>query len=156
MKAPIYILRAGDINRINVARNAIAAIEQLDTKKTFVVEIKRYQKPRSNVQNKALWGCAYRALREQTGNEPDDLHMFFCGEFFGWVTVDVMGLAKKRPRRTTTHDEDGKRALMSTLWFYDFYEFIQQRSAENGFDVPDPDPFWREHKEAARGAKAAA
>lgn len=155
MSAPRYILRAGDINRLNVARNAIAAIERLDTKRTFVVEIKQYQKPRSDVQNKALWGCAYKALLDQTGNDPEDLHEFFCGEFFGWNETEVMGRIKKRPRRTTTTDEDGKRDLMSTLWFYDFYEYIQRKSAENGFEVPDPDPFWKDHKDAARSTKGA-
>lgn len=139
----VYYLRAGDINRGNVLENLIAALRGLDPKRTFVIEAKLYQKPRTDEQNKALWGVAYRALRDQSGNEPEDLHTFFCGEFFGWVQHEVMGQTKRKPVRTTTHDEQGRRSVMNTLWFADFYNFIQQRAAENGYDVPDPDPLWR-------------
>jgi len=99
---------------------------------------------RSDLQNRALWGCAYRALETQTGNAPEDLHAYFCGEHFSWVEYKIMGKARLRPRRTTTHNEDGDRDVLSTADFADFYDFVQRRSAENGFDVPDPDPLWLE------------
>lgn len=99
---------------------------------------------RSDLQNRALWGCAYRALETQTGNAPEDLHAYFCGEHFSWVEYKIMGKARLRPLRTTTHNEDGDRDVLSTADFADFYDFVQRRSAENGFDVPDPDPAWLE------------
>ena len=103
--------------------------------------VRRRKATRSSAQNRALWGVAYKALREQTGNEAPELHKYFCGEYFGWVVGEVFGMAKKDPRRTTTHDDDGRRDTISKAEFADFYAFIQQRAAENGFDVPDPDPY---------------
>lgn len=149
----IYYLRAGDQNRGRVLANLVEALQALDPKRTFVVEAKQYQKPRTDDQNKALWGCAYKALREQSGNDAEDLHEFFCGEFFGWTTYEVLGQVKKKPVRTTTHDAAGKRDVMSAVWFADFYDFLQHRSAENGFHVPDPDPMWKLHKERLRAAE---
>ncbi len=104
---------------------------------------------RSTLQVRALWGCAYRALEEQTGNDSDDLHTFFCGEFFGWDTYEVMGQPRKRPVRTTTTNEHGERDVIGTLLMAQFYDFIQKRSAQVGFDVPDPDPLWFEKAKAA-------
>lgn len=104
------------------------------------VDVKRNE--RSDLQNRALWGCAYRALREQTGNDPEDLHTFFCGEWFGWQEYDVMGQPRKRPIRTTTRDESGTRDVINTALMSEFYDFIQRRSAQAGYDVPDPDENW--------------
>ena len=104
------------------------------------VDIKRWE--RSNLQNRALWGCAYKALHEQTGNDPEDLHLYFCGEFFGWKEITVMDQRRRVPVRTTTRDENGKRDVLQTDAMANFYDFIQRRSAMVGFDVPDPDPTW--------------
>lgn len=102
---------------------------------------------RSEKQNKALWGCAYRYLTKDTGNDADSMHEYFCGEFFGWKKVQVFGRQKLKPRRTTTTDEEGNTDIISTLRFMEFYEFIQRRMAmEYGFNVPDPDPNWKQRE----------
>lgn len=106
--------------------------------KRLLVTVGLYRKRRSDQQNRALWGVAYKALREQTGNEPEDLHAYFCGEYWSWKEINVFGQRKRVPLRTTTIDADGRRNPVSTVEFNDFYAFIQQRSAENGFNVPDP------------------
>lgn len=116
----------------------------------FQVTIGPIKKERSPQQNKALWGCAYETLRKATGNDKEDLHEYFCGEYFGWDILDVMGKKKRRPKRTTTTDYNGHRDVISTLDLQDFYAFIQQRSAETvGVYVPDPDPMWWQHEQAA-------
>jgi hypothetical protein len=98
-----------------------------------LVEICEYQKKRSDEQNRALWGVAYATLKDATGNDPEDLHTYFCGEFTGWKVIDVMGQKKRVPNRTSSG--------MSTVEFAEFYAFIQQRSAETvGVFIPDPDP----------------
>lgn len=106
------------------------------------VRVRRKKRERSDLQNRALWGCAYKALTAQTGNDPEDLHEYFCGEFFGWVKKTVMGKTKLRPKRTTTKDEDGNRDVVDKLVMADFYDFIQRRAAMAGYDVPDPDEEW--------------
>lgn len=107
------------------------------------VRVRRKKRERSDLQNRALWGCAYKALEQQTGNDPEDLHLFFCGEYFGWKQVLVLGSQRRKvPRRTTTKDEDGHRDVIDKMVMADFYDFIQRRAAMAGYDVPDPDPEW--------------
>lgn len=98
--------------------------------KAWKLEISQHKAKRSDQQNRALWGVAYKTLRDLTGNDPDDLHVFFLGEHFGWTTVEVMGAKRRVPLRTSKN--------LSKTEFAEFYAFIQQRSAENGYYVPDP------------------
>jgi hypothetical protein len=142
VKEQTFILRRGK----RTFTSLMAFLSTLDVTKDFQVTIGLVKKERSDLQNRALWGCAYKTLRDATGNDPEDLHTYFCGEYFGWVEYDVMGATRKRPLRSTTKDADGKRDVISTLHLQDFYAFIQQRSAETvGVYVPDPDPMWWSH-----------
>ena len=108
------------------------------------VEAKR---ERSLSQLGALFGVAYKILMREIGlrgeREKAELHDTFCGEYWGWRTVEVMGVRRQMPKRTTTTDEQGKRDVISTREQIDFYEFIQQRAAGMGWDIPDPDKNWR-------------
>lgn len=125
-------------------------IEQQAAKHKVKVIVQMDRADRSEDQNEALWAVAYKTLRDATGNDPDDLHAYFCGEFFGWVEYEIMGQRRKRPRRTTTKDEHGKRDVIDTMSFSNFYNFIQQRSAETvGVNIPDPDRNWRQNRSAA-------
>lgn len=127
--------------RERVADQVRVFIAALDPEKPYRVTIDVAKPPRSNDQNEALWGLAYKVLEKETGNDPDDLHIYFCGEFFGWVDHEIMGMRRRRPRRTTTTDDRGKRDVISKSEFCDFYAFIQRRSAETvGVFIPDPDP----------------
>lgn len=122
-----------------------------------VVEAKR---ERSQSQLGALFGIAYKILMREIGlrgeREKAELHDTFCGEFWGWRTITVMGVLRQVPTRTTTTNEHGVRDVISTREQIDFYEFIQQRAAGMGWDIPDPDPLWRtrmeiDAEESARG-----
>lgn len=107
-----------------------------------------YKPKRSMEQNAALFGHAYKILRAETGNDKEDLHDYFCGEYFGWKVQEVMGERRKKPIRTTTTDEEGKKAVLSKIEFADFFAFVQQRSAETvGVYIPDPDPNWMNREE---------
>jgi len=139
MKDQSFILRKGPRNFTSL----MAFLSSLPTDREFQVTIGGVKKERSDPQNRALWGCAYRTLSEATGNDPEDLHAYFCGEFFGWSEYEILGQRRKRPLRTTTKNERGERDVISTLQLSDFYSFIQRRAAETvGVFVPDPDPMW--------------
>ena len=119
----------------------LIALLQASTR-TLKVTIEDVTKERSDAQNNALFGVAYKALSEFTGFTAPELHDVFLRAYFGEVEKTVMGVTTKKARRTTTTDEDGKRSKLSTVEFNAFYSFIQQKGAEIGCWVPDPDPMW--------------
>lgn len=145
-----HVLHKGHPDHDIVRANLHAFIDRLPDTKSWEVEVSEYHKPRSDKQRKALFGAAYKPLMEFMGlrgeHDKEDLHHFFCGEYWGWHPV-----LRNKPLRTTTRNEQGQRQEISTVEALDFYAFIQQRAAERGVMVPDPDPMWREkaQREAA-------
>lgn len=148
MSAPDLTRELPPETRERAVQSLIAAILRYLPGQRLEVRVRRMRRQRSDLQNRALWGCAYKALTEQTGNDPEDLHTYFCGERWGWKAVKVMDQVKRVPVRTTTRDEDGNRDVLGTLDMAEFYDFIQRRAAAVGYDVPDPDPLWWERKAA--------
>jgi hypothetical protein len=142
MKPQTYTLNANGPERPGVTQRAHDFIDRLPANKSWVVSIEPFVKRRSKKQRCSLFGVAYGAIMEAMGlrgaAEKDDLHEFMCGEYFGWT--EATPLKRARPVRTTTTNEAGERDEISTLKALDMYAFIQQRAAENGIDVPDPDP----------------
>lgn len=119
--------------RERIADNLRAFVLSALPGKELRVEVGEYRKRRSQEQNAALWGVAYKTLSDATGNDADDLHEFFLGEWGGWETLDVLGQKRRVPRR--------RSSKLTTAEFSDFYAFIQRRSAETvGVYIPDPDP----------------
>lgn len=106
--------------------------------KKLRVTVEEWQQTRSSPQNKALFGHAYKILGQHLGYQAEELHTVFCGEFFGWAEYEVMGQVRKKPRRTTTTDENGKRSVLGTKEFSEFFEMVQRRAAELGVFIPDP------------------
>lgn len=148
-----------DEGRAHVLDNVTAFLGRLPSTKTWKVEITEHHKARTEKQRKALFGAAYKPLMEFMGlrgnEDKEELHAFFCGEFWGWREGPMM---RKRPVRTTTKDENGKRDEITIPVALEFYAFIQQRAAEHGVYVADPDPFWKEKAaiEAKKSLRAAA
>lgn len=124
-------------------QKVISFLWALSKTKKWKIVISEWRRDRSEEQNRALWGVAYKTLSNATGNDADDLHEYFCGEFWGWKESKVMTKKRLKPKRTTTRDEHGRRDVINTMQLMEFYAFIQQRSAETvGVYVPDPDPLW--------------
>jgi hypothetical protein len=136
-----YQLNANGPERPQVLANLHAFVDRLPANKSWRVEIKEARKERTGDQNAALWAVAYPPLMDYMGESGEDakkrLHEFFCGEFFGWVRCPITG---NKPRRTTTRNERGERDLVDTLTMARFYENVQRVGAENGIDIPNPDP----------------
>lgn len=144
-----FILHKGDDNRATVLKNAHAFLDRLPDSQSWEIEVKRHVKARTDKQRKALFAVAYKAMMEFSGlqgaDDKEELHRFWCGEYFGW-TVDAFG--RKRPERTTMKDHAGRQDEISVDEALKFYHFLQQRAAEVGCFIADPDPFWREHARA--------
>lgn len=138
-----FILRSDPVNRASVLASMVSFFGELPQGQEWSVEVKKLKKDRSDLQNNALWGVAYPVIEAETGNEAEDMHTYFCGEFFGWTETLIFGRRKVKPRRTTTRDEHGKRDVIPTDKFCEFYAYIQRRCAQIGVYVPDPDPALR-------------
>lgn len=151
MKPQTYQLNANGPERQDVLLNAVGFLKRLPADKSWVVKVEPFVKRRSDKQRGSLFGVAYGAIMEAMGlrgsRDKEDLHEFFCGEYFGWT--EATPLMKSRPVRTTTKNERGEKDEISTVTALDMYAFIQQRAAENGIDVPDPDPMWGQRERLA-------
>lgn len=144
-----YTLNANGPERDQVRANVHAFIDRLSPTKSWRIEVKEARKERTPPQNAALWGLAYPRLTEATGYTAEELHHEFCGRLFGWNVVTVFGQQRRRPRRTTTTNEQGERDVLGTRDFAEFYNLVQRIAAEAGIDVPDPDPCHGEQRWAA-------
>lgn len=130
-----------EIDRERIAANMHAFVLSTTPGKKVRVTVEVARKSRSRDQNSALWGLAYKILHDATGNDADDLHTFFLGEFFGWEVIDVMGQKRRVPLR--------RSSKLTKVEFAEFFAFIQQRSAETvGVYIPDPDKNWHERNAA--------
>jgi hypothetical protein len=99
------------------------------------VEVHEHKAKRSDSQNRYLWGVVYPAILAAGGNtlagwRADDLHEYLLGEHFGWEVMSGFGKKRQRPVK--------RSSKLSTVEFMDFIAFIQQRMAEHGIYVPDP------------------
>lgn len=113
----------------------VAFLAALPRQKAWRLRIDELKGDRTDHQNGALFGVAYKPLCSHIGCMPDELHEIMCERFFGTKTV----FGKSFPIRTTTTDEDGKRDVISWDKFSEFYAMIQQVGSELGVWIPDPD-----------------
>lgn len=112
--------------------------------KPIQVSAEEKKSTRSLEQNSYLFGVCYKTLLDEgglreKGFDADDVHEFYCGECFGWKTLKGLGRPKVKPVRTTTTDIYGKRSVLNKMEFSDFIAFIQQKAAELGVIIEDPE-----------------
>jgi hypothetical protein len=113
-----------------VLANLIAFLHKLPDTKAWKVEVVEYHKRRSHEQNAYLWGVCYETLRKSTGQESEDWHEYFLGEYFGWEETELFGRRKLKPKR--------RSSKLSTVEFGGFVDFIMQKAAENGIYIESP------------------
>jgi len=94
------------------------------------------QRKRSDDQNRYLWGGVYPSIIAAGGEQlrgwtAEDLHEFFLGEIYGWEVIEGFGRRRMKPVR--------RSSKMNTTEFSEFVAQIQQRMAQMGIYVPDPE-----------------
>lgn len=96
---------------------------------------------RTPPQLRYLWGVAIRMLAEHGGYEPEDVHEYLCGSFWGWRPKALPGgRTEEVPIRSTTVDADGNRDVIDGAEFWRYVEFVQRVGARAGVVIPDPHP----------------
>lgn len=141
---PEFILPKGSRERaLPLAKSVLDGLDELVAWRVTIEPVKA---TRSLSQNAYLWGVCYPLISERSGYETAELHEYLLGEFYGWVDKRVPKKPSNPrgkesvPRRTTTTNEKGKRAVLSKKEFADFVGFVQRFAAEKlMLVIPDPD-----------------
>lgn len=118
----------------------------LDANKPWELLVRPFKRERSSPQNKYLRGVADVMIAKAIGYDPDEVHEFLCGTYWGWkqeacpkTPSNPRGI-KDKPIRTTTTDANGDRDVLNKQDFWDFVDFVQRFGAKHGVYIPDPDP----------------
>jgi hypothetical protein len=123
---PAVDTRSGAIERLGRVLMALPLAR-------YRVTIEEAKPKRSDPQNRYLWGVVYPAILAAgrlEGWSANDLHDYLLGEHFGWELVEGFGRKRQRPIR--------RSSKLNKQEFSDYVAFIQQRMAEHGVYVPDP------------------
>lgn len=105
-----------------------------------VPEIKRYSPPRSNQQNKTVWGLWMPIIIEEMGYRPHDTRYVYDSlkMRIGWTEERVnklTGEVKKLPRATADCDKAEYSKFMEL-----FRAYVEDQDTGLGVLLPDPDP----------------
>ena len=95
----------------------------------LLYEVRNYKPPRSLGLNALHWASVINPLAEFIGDSPEETHRDLCGAFFGWVDTKMGG---KKPRRTTTTNDQGERSVLNWEEMSNFVEFCRAKAAELG------------------------
>lgn len=149
MSAQTFVVPAKDRDG-TVSRIAAFLLAALPGK-TLRVEAGEYRKRRSDDQNRYLWGCVYPTILREgaeslAGWTAEDLHEYLLGEIYGWETISGFGRKRLRPIR--------RSSKLTTAEFAEYVAQIQQRMAEIGIYVPDPNE-WMENTGPQKARRAA-
>lgn len=138
-----YLPRA--ISRSAVIQRIATVLSKLPLDKAWSIDVVEFKPKRSDPQNRYLNGVCYKIIGETIGYERDEISEFLCGTFFGWKDKKVPKKPSNPdgiesvPVRTTTIDEDGKRAVLNKQLFADYIAFVQRFAANKGIYIPDAD-----------------
>jgi hypothetical protein len=120
-----------------------AYFARLDPTKPWQLVVGPWKKQRTQRQNNAMFGVAYRALAEFTGHTEPQIHDIMLRLYFGEIHEEALGVRTVRPRRTTTTNEAGERDVLSREEMSKYYNFIVGTAAEYGCYIEDPNPILR-------------
>jgi len=106
-----------------------------------ICTIKRLTYPRSNQQNRYLWGVVYSVIAGELGEDTTTVHQI-CGQRFLYEIIEVAGEEYRITKSTTK---------LSTTEFNLYVEQIRQWAYhELNINIPEPDSVTEQMAEAIR------
>jgi hypothetical protein len=110
-------------------------VQGLSPDRAWCIEVLEWKRPRTDQQNRFLWGVCYPAILEGGGETlsgwtRDDIHEYFLGECFGWETLEGFGRKRMRPIK--------RSSKLNKQEFSDYLLFLETRCADMGIVIPEP------------------
>ena len=135
--------RSGCVKRIfpkgttpeQLATAAARMVQGLDPSRAWCIEVLEWKRPRTDQQNRFLWGVCYPAILEGGGETlagwtRDDIHEYFLGECFGWETLEGFGRKRMRPIK--------RSSKLTKQEFSEYLMFLEIRCEYMGIRIPEP------------------
>jgi hypothetical protein len=118
-----------------LATAAARMVQGLSPDRAWCIEVLEWKKPRTDQQNRFLWGVCYPAILEGGGEAlagwtRDDLHEYFLGECFGWETLEGFGRKRMRPIK--------RSSKLTKQEFSEYLMFLEIRCEYMGIRIPEP------------------
>jgi hypothetical protein len=110
-------------------------VQGLSPDRAWCIEVLEWKKPRTDQQNRFLWGVCYPAILEGGGEAlagwtRDDIHEYFLGECFGWETLEGFGRKRMRPIK--------RSSKLTKQEFSEYLMFLEIRCEYMGIRIPEP------------------
>lgn len=140
---PIIMPAESPERRAERIKRIAAFLTRLPADKAWELIPRPFKRKKTDRQNNAMWGVAYKTLSDFTGHSEPELHEIMLKLYFGEVEYEAFGVRQTKPRRTTTTNEQGERDDLSREKMADFFSFIQMKAAEIGCFIDDPNPMLR-------------
>jgi len=118
-----------------LATAAARMVQGLDPSRAWCIEVLEWKRPRTDQQNRFLWGVCYPAILEGGGEAlagwtRDDIHEYMVGEWGGWETLEGFGRKRMRPIK--------RSSKLNKQEFSDYLLFLETRCADMGIVIPEP------------------
>ena len=118
-----------------LATAAVRMVQGLSPDRAWCIEVLEWKRPRTDQQNRFLWGVCYPAILEGGGEalagwNRDDIHEYMVGEWGGWETLEGFGRKRMRPIK--------RSSKLNKQEFSDYLLFLETRCADMGIVIPEP------------------
>lgn len=117
------------VNDDNSRNRFIDIIKRIELKdRTFVADFKLFRRVRTLKQHR-LYFMWLNCVKDETGQDVDDLHAYFKEKHLPWSTSEVFGSEVRRV--TSTKNLDSKQ-------FSEYLEKIRMEMLQQGIFLPQP------------------
>ena len=118
-----------------LATAAVRMVQGLSPDRAWCIEVLEWKRPRTDQQNRFLWGVCYPCILEGGGEAlagwtRDDIHEYMVGEWGGWETLEGFGRKRMRPIK--------RSSKLNKQEFSEYLMFLEIRCEYMGIRIPEP------------------